>query len=528
MKFVSSTKLLSYLIVVATTLKIVRKAATSGRYVWLPSYLKAALATTLNIVLNAMTLGHYVWLEGRVRGGVFKNWAGRFRYRPQRFVRPTTEEEIVEWINGSKSLRVFGSGHSFNNGVVSDETLVSLDKYSGLVDREGLKKDQIAVKGGTRVRKVVQLLSKEGLAFRALPSHDAQSIGGILSTDVHGTGRIFGTEEENWGFVSQSIAGLKLIDGRGKIHECQPSDYLFKAAIGGTGAVGLITEVVVEGVGRFNVEQKVEMRDISFDKKNSKNDFDELVYNGLNNNDHFSLYLFPFANRCQVNTWNRREKARTVLGRFREFIEISKGRLLEFINISKDALTAAWIGNFIAYIGQLPCSRYVYSFKPGSSLLLESNKGFNRTIYHLHQELEFTVPYEDTFECCKRFIKLYEDLYKESYPSGLPYTLFEVRFTPDKHERTLIGAGRGRRSTWIDLVCTDSHGFERFYVEAQKLMKEIGARPHLGKFCENLNKADMQYLHGDSFTRFLELVEEHDPEGKFANGFTRRLFGRGA
>ena len=58
MKFVSSTKLLSYLIVVATTLKIVLKAATSGRYVWLPSYLKAALATTLNIVLcsrNAAT-----------------------------------------------------------------------------------------------------------------------------------------------------------------------------------------------------------------------------------------------------------------------------------------------------------------------------------------------------------------------------------------------------------------------------------------------------------------------------------------
>ena len=159
--------------------------------------------------------------------------------------------------------------------------------------------------------------------------------------------------------------------------------------------------------------------------------------------------------------------------------------------------------------------------------MLESNEGFNRTIYHLHQELEFTVPFEDTFEVCERFIKLYEDLYKELYPSGLPYTLFEVRFTPE-HNRTLIGAGRGRRSTWIDLVCTDSHGFERFYVEAQKLMKEIGARPHLGKFCENLNKADMQYLHGDSFTRFLELVEEHDPEGKFANGFTRRLFGRGA
>ena len=108
-------------------------AIASRRYAWLPSYLKVASATTLNIALNAVTLGRYIWLEGRVRGGVFKNWAGRFRYRPQRIVRPTTEEEIVELVKRSRSLRVFGSGHYFNNGVVSDETLVSLVDYSGLI-----------------------------------------------------------------------------------------------------------------------------------------------------------------------------------------------------------------------------------------------------------------------------------------------------------------------------------------------------------------------------------------------------------
>ena len=60
----------------------------------------------------------------------------------------------------------------------------------------------MAVKGGTRVRNVVHAMLAEGWAFAALPSHDAQSIAGILSTDVHGTGR-------DWGFVSQSVVGLK-------------------------------------------------------------------------------------------------------------------------------------------------------------------------------------------------------------------------------------------------------------------------------------------------------------------------------
>ena len=173
-------------------------------------YVKVASFTTVNIVLNGATLGRCVSSEGRVERGVFTNWARGFRYVPKRFAKPATEREIVELIRNAGSVRVFGSGHSFNAGVVSDEMLVSLDDYSGLVWKD-LDRKQVAVMGGTRVREVVALLLEEGLAFRALPSHDAQSIAGILSTDVHGTGR-------DWGFVNESVVGLKVIDGKGEVH----------------------------------------------------------------------------------------------------------------------------------------------------------------------------------------------------------------------------------------------------------------------------------------------------------------------
>src|SRR5215204_3603886 len=460
------------------------------------SYSRVALLTTLNIVINAVTLGRFVWLEGRVRGGVFMNWARRFRYRPGSFVRPTTEAEISELVRSSRSLRVVGSGHSFNTGVVSDGTLVTLDDYSGLLWKDRDKK-QIAVKGGTRVRDVVQLLFDEGLAFSALPSHDAQSIAGILSTDVHGTGK-------DWGFVTQSVVRLKIVDGKGEIHECEPPDDLFKAAVGGIGAIGIITEVVIQGVERFNVEQKVEISDVS----SVENYLDRL----LQENDHFSLYLFPFADLCQVNTWNRTGEGRSPFGDFREFV-----------NISIDALMAAWVGNFAAYAGWLRAfSSLAYGAKLGSHLVLESNRAFNRTVYHLHQELEFTVPFEDTFEMSRRFIRLYEEMYH----LGLPYALFEVRFTP-KGERTLIGAGRDRRCTWIDLVCNDSEGFELYYAAAGELIKELGARPHLGKFCDAFDEVYLTAIHQSNFTQFLNLAERHDPDSKFANDLTRRLFGCG-
>jgi hypothetical protein len=465
------------------------------------SYLRVGSDTTLNIILYAATLGKYLWLEGRVRRGVFRNWARRFRYAPIMYAEPSKEEEIVRIVRNSAKVRVFGAGHSFNEGNVSDQVLISLDNYSGLVSKD-LANHQITVRGGTRVRDIVKLLTQDGLAFAALPSHDAQSIAGILSTDVHGTGRI-------WGFVTSSVVRLKLLNGNGAIIVCDPADDLFKAVIGGVGAVGVILEVTVQGVPRFNIDQRIEICDLD----EVKQSLDTLVAT----NDHFSLYLFPFTDQCQVNTWNRTDQPHS-----------PNADIREFCNISLDALLAAWVGNLLAYAKLLPLSRrwsrLSYLARRGSNLVLESDCAYNRTIYHLHQELEFSVPYEATFGVCDRLVNLYED----RYSSGLPYTLFEVRFTPAGHDRTLIGAGRERRSTWIDIVCNDSDGFEAYYAAAVQLIKELGGRPHLGKYCKGIDVEYLQKLHGEYFETFQRVMVQHDPAGKFSNAFTERLFGPNA
>ena len=460
-------------------------------------YFYVAFATTFNIILYALTFGRFLFLEGRVRGGVFRNWGRRFRHRPARFATPRTEEEIVSLVKDAKGVvRFFGAGHSFNEGVfVEGQTLASLDNYTGLLWRD-LTKMQAAFKGGTRVRDISRALLERDVAIGALPSHDAQSIAGIISTDVHGTGR-------DWGFVSEWVEAIKLVDGKGQVHVLKPEDELFRAAIGGIGGVGVITEVVLRAVPRFNIDQRVQMSNRTYVKEN----FQKL----FNQNRHFSLYLYPFTETCQINTWNPSPKPQSFLGPLREFL-----------SISKDALLSAWAGGFMAATGLLPkLSTFAYGFKRGTDLVLESFKGFNRTIYPLHEELEFTVPIEQTLEVCRKFLELYERMYRER---RLPYMLIEVRFTPAGHENTLLGAGRGRASAWLNLCCNDYGRFEEYYAEAEKLMREVGARPHLGKYCQSFDKNDLLRAHGEYFERFARLREEHDPEGKFLNVFTHRLF----
>jgi len=77
-----------------------------------------------------------------------------------------------------------------------------------------------------------------------------------------------------------------------------------------------------------------------------------------------------------------------------------------------------------------------------------------------------------------------------------------VRFTPAGHDRTLIGAGRERRSTWIDLVCNDSAGFEKYDAAAETDFKRDGVRPHLGKYCESIDRSDLKRVHREFLVSF--------------------------
>jgi FAD/FMN-containing dehydrogenase len=285
------------------------------------------------------------------------------------------------------------------------------------------------------------------------------------------------------------------------VHSCVPGDELFAAAVGGIGAVGIIIEVTVQAVDRFNVEQKVELSELPLVEAN----LDAL----LQQHTHLSLYLFPFTDRCQINTWEPTGKKQSFLGDFREAV-----------TISFDALTAAWFAGLLAKTGLLPkVSRAAHRLKRGSNLVLESNRAYNRSIYHLHQELEFAIPYENAMPVARRFLELYESMFSDD----LPYTFIEIRFTPAGHERTLLGAGHDRRSVWLDLLCNDSNAFEQYYAAAEAVMREIGARPHLGKYSRSITGADLANAHGPRYIRFLELKAEHDPLGKFDNDFTTRV-----
>jgi FAD/FMN-containing dehydrogenase len=461
-----------------------------------PHFAVSAARSIGNTVVYVVSRRRFLSLEGRARGSEYHNWSGDRRHRA-RVERPTTVAEVQQLVREAPSVRVVGAGHSFNDGLKTDGVTLSLDGLAGVVgiDRE---RKRVTAWGGTRLRDLTRALLDAGLAFETLASHDAQSIAGVLATDVHGTGR-------GPAHPSDAVVALDLVDGEGTLHaDLGPDDDRFRAAVGGIGAVGVITKVTFRVVDAFQLRQGtiVETREWA------EQHLDELDAA----NEHVSFYAYAYTELVHVHTWTRTDERRSRLGAFRESV-----------NEAKAALGAAVVGDALAHWGLLPrLASGVMRLQRPARLVLDSHEAFSRSQYHLHQELEVAVPRDRVWTDLRELIDLYE---RRSRSQRLPFLLVEVRFTPAPHDTSFLGPGVGRDTAWICLCLNQSGDVGAYFEDVEEWMRRNDARVHLGKWCEDLDADDLRHMHGDRFERFQAVRRRLDPEATFANPYVDRVLG---
>ena len=72
--------------------------------------------------------------EGHYRDGVWRNWTDDYRARPANWAVPRSEDELCATIAAARSVRTVGAGHSFNDGPLSDDTMLSLDALGRVLE----------------------------------------------------------------------------------------------------------------------------------------------------------------------------------------------------------------------------------------------------------------------------------------------------------------------------------------------------------------------------------------------------------
>ncbi|MHA6764322.1 FAD-binding protein [Streptacidiphilus sp. PAMC 29251] len=179
------------------------------------------------------------------------NWAGNITFAADRVHRPTELDELRRLVAGARSVRVLGTGHSFNRIADPDPggTLLSV---AGLPPRYQVDpgRTTVTVAAGMRYAQVAELLQADGLALANLASLPHISVAGAVATGTHGSG------DRNQGLAA-AVAGLELVGPEGDLVRLARGAAGFEGAPVHLGALGVLTAVTLDVEPSFEVSQHV-------------------------------------------------------------------------------------------------------------------------------------------------------------------------------------------------------------------------------------------------------------------------------
>lgn len=165
---------------------------------------------------------------------------------------------------------------------------------------------KIRVQAGIRWCDIQRLVDPHGLAVKIMQTYANFTVGGALSVNAHG--RYMGL-----GPVVLSVRSILLVLADGTAKHASPGEnqQLFYAAIGGYGAIGIISEVELELVENARVERsnrKMATRDyLAWFKAQVREDPDAIFHNA-------DLYP-PHYSAARAVTWRRTERPATTSSR---------------------------------------------------------------------------------------------------------------------------------------------------------------------------------------------------------------------
>ena len=424
-----------------------------------------------------------------------KNWSGNVQFSPTTIALPATEEDIQQLvltaIQENRKIRLIGSGHSFTPLVKTNDILISLDNFQGLVSVDQ-SSHQVTVKAGTKLHLLGQLLFEQGLAMENMGDIDRQSIAGTISTGTHGTGIKFGT-------ISTQVKAIRFINGLGKIVECSEKENLelFKAAQVSLGALGIITQITLKCVPTYKLELINEKKKLAEVLAN---------YSQINQeNRNFEFYYFPKTEYVLTKTSN-----------------LANGKP------DKAGLSSFFQEYLLENMAFKMLCEYAYRFPSKNKRVSDFSAkavGYSRKVYYSHKiyatprlvkfnEMEYNVPIDAYKEVMKEVVKCID---KNNFPVHFP---IENRFV--KEDDIYLSPAYGRNSSYIACHVYYKKPFQEYFKVLEDIFKAYDGRPHWGKV-HTLEAEELQERY-PRFEEFKQHRAQQDPDQIFLSPYLKTLF----
>jgi FAD-linked oxidoreductase len=431
------------------------------------------------------------------RTRMWRNWAGNQRVSPVRLVTPRSADEVAAAVRRAAedglTVRMTGTGHSFTGAAIAEGVLLrpngltalrSVDTASGLVTAEA----------GLPLQAFNAMLTDHRLALANMGDIQEQTLAGATQTATHGTGR------EVAGLVSQ-IVELELVLADGAIVTCSRDTRpdLFDAARAGVGAVGVVTAITWQTVPAFLLRAQEEP--MTWDEVLSR--LDEFA----DANEHFEFYWFPHTEGCLTKRNNRTDGPARPLSRFRHWLDD------EFLSNTFFELSNRV--NRLAPGTIKPINGIAAKALGARTYTDASYRVFTSPRRVRFKEQEYAIPRAHLAPALRELRALFD---KKDWRISFP---IEVRLLPG--EDAWLSMAYGRPTAFIAIHVYHRNPHAEYFQAVEEIMTAVGGRPHWGK----LHTRDAAYMETvyPKFGDFQKLRDELDPDRRFANPYTTRVFG---
>jgi FAD/FMN-containing dehydrogenase len=179
--------------------------------------------------------------------------------RVGRIIVPTTTEEIIAAVREHAGpISIGGARHSMGGQIATDGGLHIDMRQFNRIRQLSAEARTITVEAGATWRQIQEAIDPLDLSVRIMQSYANFTVGGSLS--VNGHGRYVGL-----GPIVNGVKSFKIVLADGSLVDASPTKNtdIYFGAIGGYGALGVITEATLELTDNVRVKRQTQVLPIS-------------------------------------------------------------------------------------------------------------------------------------------------------------------------------------------------------------------------------------------------------------------------
>jgi xylitol oxidase len=410
------------------------------------------------------------------------NWSGHLTFSAARYHEPETIAELQEIVKDADQVSVIGSRHSFNGIADTTGDLIWLGKLPQniQIDKENKK---VTVSAGITYEDLCPELEKAGLALPNLASLKHITVIGACMTATHGSG----DKNQN---LSAAISGIELIDSKGNLRtitrESNPD--LFPATIITLGALGVVTNITLDLVPSFKVQQNA-YQGLSF--SDVFQNFDDITSAA------YSVSLFPTWQHEFIDTlWLKHKLVNSTHADTPPVFFSASRRPPEIAKETDEVRTLTPFETPTPWDEQL---NHYYFHEPET----EGNE----------LQSEYFIPREFAVDAIQAVRNLKDGLKPILGLSEIRTMAADDLWLSPAYKKETVGI----HFNWLK----KGKEAEAFLPTLEKVLAPFEAKPHFEKLFAMDHKHLLRVY--PKLEEFKELVKNFDPEGKFSNHFIKEF-----